>query len=65
MDGGRERKKLNSISLLAFIVERRAIDMSNDVLEQIESEVNASPFGTTQLDESTVIAGLPQLSVFI
>ena len=39
--------------------------MSNDVLEQIVSPVNASPFDAMQLDESTVIAGLPQFSVTI
>ena len=39
--------------------------MSNDVLEQIIGQVNTSPFYAIQLDESTDIAGLPQLSLFI
>ena len=30
--------------------------MSNDVLEQIVSQVNASPFNTMKLDKSTDIA---------
>ena len=39
--------------------------MSDDVLEQIQIHVKESPFYFIQLDESTDIAGLPQLSVFI
>ena len=39
--------------------------MSDDVFEQILTHVKASPFYSIQLDESTDIAGLPQLSVFI
>ena len=39
--------------------------MSNDVLEQTVSQVNASPFYAIQLNESTYIAGLPQLLVFV
>ena len=35
----RERKKLDSISLPISAVENRIIDMSNDVLEQIASQV--------------------------
>ena len=46
-------------------MKRRIVDMSYDVLEQIVSQVNASRFYAIQLDESTDIAGLPQLSVFI
>ena len=39
--------------------------MSNDVLQQIVHQVKKSPLYLIQLDESTDIAGLPQLSVFI
>ena len=39
--------------------------MSLDILEQIVSQVNTSPFYSIQLDKSTDIAGLPQLSLFI
>ena len=58
-------KKLDSISLSVSTVEQRIIDMSNDVLKQIVSQVHASLFDTMQLDESTDIAGLRQLSVFM
>ena len=39
--------------------------MSDDVLEQILTHVREPPFYSIQLDESTDIAGLPKLSVFI
>ena len=39
--------------------------MSHDVLEQIIGHVNTSPFYLIRLDESTDIADLPQLSLFI
>ena len=65
MIGEKESKKLNAISLSNSTVKRRITDMSDDVLEQILTHVKASPFYSIQLDESTDIAGLPQLSVFI
>ena len=65
MIGEKERKLLDSIPLSASTVKRRISDMSNDVLEQTVSQVNASPFYAIQLDESTDIAGLPQLLVFV
>ncbi|XP_076805850.1 protein FAM200C-like [Clavelina lepadiformis] len=39
--------------------------MADDVLEQILIQVKKSPFYSIQLDESTDIEYLPQLSVFI
>ena len=39
--------------------------MSNDVLQQIVHQVKKSPLYSIQLDESTDLAGFPQLSVFI
>ena len=39
--------------------------MSDDALEQILTHVKESPFYSIQLDESTDIAGLTQLPVFI
>jgi len=39
--------------------------MSDDVLEQILIQIKRSPFYSIQLDESTDIAGLSQLSVFV
>ena len=65
MIGEKESKKLNAISLSNSSVKRCITDMSDDVLEQILTHVKASPFYSIQLDESTDIAGLPQLSVFI
>ena len=63
--GGKENKKLDSVSLSATAVKRKILDLSLDVLEQNVSQMNAFPFSAIQLDESTDIAGLPQLSVFI
>ena len=59
MIGEKERKLLDPIPLSASTVKRRISDMSNDVLKQTVSQVNASPFYAIQLDESTDIAGLP------
>ena len=39
--------------------------MLGDVLNQIVNQAKASPFYAIQLDESTDVAGFPQLSVFI
>ena len=39
--------------------------MSHEVLKQIVSHVNTSPFYAIQLDKSTDIAGLTQLSLYI
>ena len=65
MIGERESKILDSVSLSATTVKRWILDMSHDVLEQIIGHVNTSPFYLIQLDESTDIADLPQLSLFI
>ena len=63
--GEKESKKLNAISLSNSTVKRRITDMSDDILEQILTHVKASPFYSIQLDESTDIAGVPQISLFI
>ena len=65
MIGERESKIVDSVSLSATTVKRRNLDMSHDVLEQIIGQVNTSSFYAIQLHESTDIAGLPQLSLFI
>ena len=65
MIGEKERKLLNRIPLSASTVKRRISDMSNDVLKQTVSQVNASPFYAIQLDKSIDIAGLPQLLAFV
>ena len=65
MIGEKESKKLNALSLPNNTVKRRIEDMSGDVLNQIVNQAKASPFYAVQLDESTDVAGFPQLSVFI
>ena len=65
MIGEKERKLLDPIPLSASTVKRRILDIFNDILEQTVSQVNASPFYAIQLDESTNIAGLLQLLVFV
>ena len=64
-NGWRKGKKLDSILLSVSTMKRMIIDMLTNVLEQIISLVNASPFDVMRLDESTNIADLPQSSVYI
>ena len=63
--GEKESKKLDAVSLSNNTVKRRIADMSNDVFQQIVHQVKKSSLYSIQLDESTDIAGLPHLSVFI
>ena len=65
MIGEKESEKLNALTLSNNTVKRRIEDMSSDVLNQIVNQAKASPFYAIQLDESTDVAGFPQLSVFI
>ena len=65
MIGENERKKLDSVSLFATTVKQKILDLSHDVLKQIVSHINTSPFYAIQLNESPDIAGLTQLSLFI
>ena len=65
MIGEKKSKNLNAISFSNSTEKRRIADMSDDVLEQILTHVEESSFYSIQLDESTDIAGLSQLSVFI
>ena len=65
MIGEKESEKLNALSLSNNIVKRRIEVMSGDVLNQIVNQAKASLFYAIQLDESTDVAGFPQLSVFI
>ena len=58
-------QKLDAASLSKNTVKRRIADMSNDVLQKIVHQVKKYPLYSIQLDESTDIAGLPQLFVFI
>ena len=63
--GEKECKKLDAVYLSNNTVKRRIADMSNDVLQQIVHQVKKCPLCSIQLDKSTDIAGLPQVSVFI
>ncbi|KAI6651106.1 Zinc finger BED domain-containing protein 5-like [Oopsacas minuta] len=65
MLGQTQSKKLNVLSLSNDTVQKRIIDMSEDVLEQILQQLNDSVYYAIQLYESTEIASMPQLSVFI
>ena len=65
MIGEKESKKLNAVSLSNNTWKRHIVDMSDDVLKQILSQVKESPIYSIQLDKSTDIAHLPQLSVVI
>ena len=65
MTGEKESKKLNALSLSNNTVKRPIKNMSGDVLNQIVNQTKSSPFYAILLNESTDVAGFPQLSVFI
>ena len=46
-------------------VSRRISDMARDVLKELLSRIQASEFYVLQLDESTDVAGLAQLLVYV
>ena len=46
-------------------VSRRISDMAGDVLKQLLLHIQASEFYVLQLDESTDVAGLAQLLVYV
>ena len=64
---GREsEKKLKEIPLSNDTVKRRIADLSDNIKEQVISEIKNSPFGlfSIQLDETTDVASCSQLLVF-
>ena len=73
MIGEKECKKLDAVSLSNNIMDMSIslsnnimdMDMSNDVLQQIVHQIKKSPLYLIQLNKSTDIPCLPQLSVFI
>ena len=60
-------ESLECLSLSNNTVQRRIADMSLDILTQVVNEIKTSPLGlfTLQVDESTDVANLPQLLVYV
>ena len=55
-------KKLQQVSLSNDVTHNRIVDMSEDILEQIISDINASPVKISlQVDESTDVSNCSQL----
>ncbi|KAH0819600.1 hypothetical protein GEV33_003191 [Tenebrio molitor] len=63
--GEASEMKMRHVSLSNNTIQRRILDMSADVLEQILSEIRASPVFSFQLDESTDVSSCSQLLVFV
>lgn len=65
MFGKKEGKIVKTISLSNDTVSRRIHDMACDTKEQLVQIIRGSPCFGIQLDESTDVAGLAQLIVFV
>lgn len=65
MFGEKQANKIKSIPLSNDTVSRRINDMSYDTKEQLVRAIRGSPCFGIQLDESTDVAGLAQLIVFV
>lgn len=64
--GKEAKKKMEEVPLSNDVVQSRICDMSDDVLNQVVSAVKASPIRVSlQLDESTDVANVSQLIVFV
>ena len=57
--------KLKQISLSHNTIQRRILDMSEDVKKQVVNEIKASPMLSFQVDESTDVSSCAQLLVFV
>ena len=57
--------KLKQISLSHNTIQRRILDMSEDVKKQVVNEFKASPMFSFQVDESTDVSSCAQLLVFV
>ena len=57
--------KLKQISLSNNAIQRRILDMSEDVKKQVVNEIKASPMFSFQVDESTDVSSCAQLLVFV
>ena len=58
-------KKLASIPLSDNTVQRRIVAMSDDIKNQVVSDIKSSPFHAIALDESTDVASCSQLLVYV
>ena len=64
--GNEAARKLSKISMSDNSVKRRIEDMSSDILAQIVHRIKKSAFSIAlQLDESTDVACMSQLLVFV
>jgi hypothetical protein len=57
-------KEFESIPLLAKIVKRRIVDMSDDIEEQTDERIKNSQYFAIQLEESTDVSNFAKLLVF-
>ena len=57
--------KLKQISLSHNTIQRRILDMSENVKKQVVNEIKASPKFLFQVDESTDVSSCAQLLVFV
>ena len=57
--------KMRNISMSDNTIQRRISDMSADVMEQILTEIKASPLFYFQLYETTDVSSCSQLLVFV
>ena len=67
MLGDKHEKSLKAISLSNNTVKRQIAAMSEDIKEQVITEINKSGFGlfSIQLDESIDVSSVSQLMVFV
>lgn len=65
MFGEKEAKRIKAIPLSNDTVSRRISDMAYDTKEQLVGAIRGSPCFGIQLDETTDVAGLAQLIVFV
>lgn len=65
MFGEESAKKLDTIPLSDNTVQRRISDISGDIKDQVINEIKAAGAFAIQLDESTDIANMAQLLVFV
>ena len=65
MQGEKAKRTIQKMPSSNNTVSRRITDMAGDVLKQLLLRIRASEFYALQLDESTDVAGLAQLLVYV